>query len=47
VLDVSQYTVSKDLEGNLLATNKLKPHTKTATNPKGAGRLAEFTGAFF
>jgi len=36
-LGVSQYTISKDLDGNLLETNKLKS-AKTATNPKGAGR---------
>ena len=37
VLGVSQYTISKDLEGDLLVTNKSKP-AKTASNPKGAGR---------
>jgi IS30 family transposase len=36
-LGVSQYTICKDLEGNLLGTNKSKP-AKTARNPKGAGR---------
>jgi transposase len=35
-LGVSQATITRDL-GNLFSVNKLK-HTKTASNPKGAGR---------
>ena len=36
-LGVGQATIARDLEGNLSIVDKLKP-TKTASNPKGAGR---------
>lgn len=38
-LNVSERTIQRDLAGNSDTVSESKPNPKTATNPKGAGRL--------